>query len=104
MIIFDKHGARHEVEMGKTITVDGHRVGAFTQNDSVATIQGFSLPATLQGMGVGSAILSQIELGLQRNHVHTIRVAIPFEDCPIHAAFWKKHGYQQEKNIFTKQF
>jgi GNAT superfamily N-acetyltransferase len=104
MIIHDNHGGRHELLIGKTITLDTYSVGTWRQSDSKAIMHGFSLPPALQGLGIGSAILKHLEQELHKRHVNTFSVIIPFADCPVHESFWKKHGYSQNKNEFTRHW
>jgi GNAT superfamily N-acetyltransferase len=102
MQIYDKLHEAHEVTVGETIEIDGKVLSRVQRNHNTVLIHGYHVPPHLQGRGIGSALLHALERTFSQSHATQLRIIIPYDDCPIYAGFFNKHGYKQDQNVWVK--
>lgn len=103
MRITDASGEEHTVVIADSVLLDGHVVAALTQEGDAFVLDKYHIPRAVQGKGVGSQLLANIEAHCGALGAREIRVHIAEEDCPIYGGFFTKHGYVQNGSVWSKE-
>jgi GNAT superfamily N-acetyltransferase len=102
MILYDKFHNPHDVEFADHVTIDGAEVTRMERTHNTVLMHGFHVPPHLQSRGIGSALLHVLERKFTAQHATQLRIVIPLEHCPQYQAFFEKHKYSREHNVWIK--
>jgi GNAT superfamily N-acetyltransferase len=100
--ILDADGGKHTLFVADKVKLDDHLVANVERRGSGVTLDRYDIPKDLQGKGIGSALLKQLEMVF--HHGGGTRLTIRIKDtlCPIYGGFFTKHGYVQHGEEWTK--
>lgn len=101
MRIHDKHGGEHAYSITDKLTLGSHVVSHLRRQGNALTIHDYSIPINLQGLGLGSALLQELERQARQRGIRDLRVKVD-PNCPIHAHFWTKHGFEHTGSVWHK--
>ncbi len=102
MHITDRTGMHYSLGITDKITVDHHLVSRLTKYGNSLTLHGFTIPSDMQGKGVGTQIVHQLERHAKQRGVTDLRVHLTEKDCAVHHAFWSKLGFVHTGTTFHK--